>query len=77
MYCKGICSDHGVKKPLQKKTGRYELGHKRCSFCEIYIIWDGRNCPCCGTALRAKPRNAKGRDKIVQSIKVKKFLLKK
>ncbi len=77
MNCKEICSKHLAKKPATKKTGRYESGHKRCSVCEVYIIWDGRNCPCCGTALRAKPRYAKGRDKIVQSITVKKTLPKK
>jgi hypothetical protein len=73
MHCKGICSQYAVKKPIEKKTGRYESGHKRCSVCEIYIVWPERNCPCCGIALRAKPRNAKGRDKIVQKAKIGKF----
>ena len=77
MNCKEICSNHAVKKLRPGHGGRYESGQKRCSFCDIYIIWDGRNCPCCGTALRTKPRYAKGRNKIVQSIKVKKSLPKK
>ncbi len=71
MHCKGICSKHAIKKPSTKSVGRYESGHKRCSICEVYLIWAGRNCPCCGTALRAKPRYAQGRDKIVQNIKIK------
>ena len=71
MYCNEICFNHGVKKLRPGHSGRYESGQKRCSFCEIYIIWDGRNCPCCGTALRSKPRYAKGRDKLVQSLKLK------
>jgi len=70
MYCKGICNKYSVKKPRQKNIGRYESGHKRCSLCEIYITWDGKNCPCCGCILRAKPRNVKSRDKLVQNIKV-------
>ena len=65
MYCKGVCSNHAVKKPRTTKGGRYESGHKRCSICEIYIIWDGKSCPCCGCNLRAKPRNSKARRKLV------------
>ena len=72
MHCKGICSKYLAKKPENKKAGRYELGHKRCSFCEVYLVWNGRNCPCCGTALRAKPRNSKAMDKIVANLKIKK-----
>ena len=77
MHCKGICSNHALKKPSVKNVGRYESGQKRCSFCEVYLKWDGRNCPCCGTALRAKPRNSLGRDKLVQNLTVKKSLPKK
>jgi len=64
MHCKGICSNYVVKKPSQKNIGRYESGHKRCSSCEVYIIWDEKNCPCCGYILRTKPRNAQARNKI-------------
>ena len=67
MNCDGICSKYVVKKPTIKSAGRYESGHKRCSFCEVYLIWNGRNCPCCGTALRTKPRNSRGRSKIIQN----------
>jgi len=75
MYCKGICSNYAVKKPRQKIYGRYESGQKRCSLCEIYIIWDGNHCPCCGCTLRSKPRNVKSRNKLVQNINVKNFSL--
>jgi len=71
MHCKGICLKYLAKKPESKKSGHYELGHKRCSICEVYLIWDGRNCPCCGTALRKKPRNSKARTRIIENIKVK------
>ena len=69
MYCNGICFNHAVKKLRPGHGGRYESGQKRCSVCEIYIIWAGRNCPCCRTALRSKPRYGKGRDRIVPSIR--------
>ena len=67
MYCKGICSNYAVKKLRPRHSGRYELGQKRCSFCEIYIIWDGTHCPCCGCFLRLKPRSAEARNKLVQN----------
>ena len=66
MSCNKICSNYVVKKPGDKKIGRYELGQKRCSVCEVFIKFDGKNCPCCGTNLRQKPRNSKGRSKIVE-----------
>ena len=68
MMCKEICSKYKVKKPSQKQVGRYESGHKRCSFCEVYIVWNGRNCPCCGMALRTKPRNSQSREKIIKKL---------
>ncbi len=67
MHCKGICFNHGVKKLRPGHGGRYETGQKSCSTCEIFIIWDRRSCPCCGITLRAKPRYAKGRDRMIQS----------
>jgi len=72
MHCKGICSKHSVKKPHIKDMGRYESGQKRCSSCEVYMFWDGKNCPCCGYILRTKPRNTRARNKLVQNTNVKK-----
>ena len=71
MNCKGICSNLLAKKPNIKDTGRYESGQKRCSNCEVFIICDKKNCPCCGCNLRSKPRNSQGRDKLVQSVMLK------
>jgi len=68
MQCKGICSNHDVKKLRPGHSGRYESGQKRCSLCEIYIIWDGDRCPCCSCILRKKPRTAEARNKLVQNI---------
>ncbi len=68
MQCNGICSKHAVRKPHTTDGGRYESGQKRCSFCDIYIIWDGDRCPCCSCILRKKPRTAEARNKLVQNI---------
>ena len=73
MYCKGICSKHAVKKPHTVDAGRYESGHKRCSICEIYIIWDGEHCPSCGCSLKAKLRDAQARSRLVQNSNEKKY----
>ena len=65
MYCKEICFKYEAARINPKSEGRYKLGFKRCSNCEIFIIWDGYRCPCCKTILRVKPRNAKSVDKII------------
>ena len=77
MHCKGICIHHKINKSGQRETGRYESGLKRCSFCEVFIEWEGLRCPCCGCILRRKPRNAKAREKIVESLKVKNIIAQK
>ena len=75
MQCNGTCTKFAVKKPAPKYGGLYESGHKRCSCCEIYIIYDGGRCPCCGCALRAKPRNGKARSKLVEFVNGKKGIV--
>jgi hypothetical protein len=32
--------------------------------CELFIIWDGLWCPCCGYRLRTRPRNLKFKAKL-------------
>ena len=66
MFCRGTCSKYAVKHS-PSAGGRYESGHKRCSSCEIFIKFDGIRCPCCGTALREKPRSSKAKEKIIES----------
>ena len=54
MVCVGLCVRYrAVKSPI---GGRYEIGQKRCSTCDIFIEWDGIVCPCCGYRLRTKSR---------------------
>ena len=62
MTCKGICVRHKAQKPVG--SGRYASGQKRCQICEIFIMWDGLWCPCCGYRLRTKPRNLKYKAKL-------------
>ncbi len=57
MPCRGICSRYkAVGIPSE---GRYKNGQKRCQVCNIFIVFDGIWCPCCGYKLRSKPRNKK------------------
>jgi len=54
MTCKGVCVQLRAKALLL--VGRYEAGQKRCQHCDIFIIYDGVWCPCCGCRLRTKSR---------------------
>jgi hypothetical protein len=60
MVCKGICSRYKAKTPTMGGN-RYIIGQKRCHRCEIYIIWKGLWCPCCGCILRSGPRSSKNK----------------
>lgn len=59
--CNDTCKKYQAKGRAPNK-GRYRNGQKRCQYCEIYIIWDGRWCPCCVNRLRTKPRNRKNKE---------------
>lgn len=67
--CKNICKDYKAKGKAPS-VGRYRNGQKRCQFCEIYIMWDGLYCPCCGSRLRNKPRNRKYKAKFRKAMSV-------
>lgn len=62
LSCKGICQKH--KAAGNGTVGRYKNGQKRCSVCELFIVWLGLWCPCCGFKLRLKPKNSKYRMKL-------------
>ena len=59
MVCKGIC--HKYKAKWCAREYRYATGQKRCNVCELFVNWDGSNCPCCGMLLRARPRSMKAK----------------
>lgn len=70
MGCSGICKRYKATK--QSQQSHYEVGHKRCSVCELFVKWEGNNCPCCGMQLRHKPRGTLGRQRMVTMIHNKK-----
>ncbi|MDH3658058.1 MAG: hypothetical protein OEM77_07995 [Nitrosopumilus sp.] len=70
MVCKGECIQYKAGK-VYGKNDRYQTGQKRCSVCELFIIWDGKRCPCCGYMLRTNPRGTLARQQmlIVKQVK--------
>jgi len=70
MTCNEICIRYKVTNH-NPSTTRYAVGQKRCNACSIFIEYDGKNCPCCGTRLRTRPRGTKGREqlRIIQHVK--------
>ena len=57
MPCKGICSRYKAKKIY--KLSRYALGQKRCGECNLWTMFAGNFCPCCGRHMATKPKNKK------------------
>ena len=62
MSCKGICTRFKAKCGAHQF--RYGNGQKRCNVCELFVMWDGHWCPCCGTSLRTRPRSRKYKEKL-------------
>ena len=67
MPCKGICHHH--KPTWMSQTLRYANGQKRCASCEVYLVWDGRFCPCCGMCLRTRPKISRYRQRCIIQVK--------
>lgn len=65
-YCIGKCKDFKAQKPAQ--IGRYAAGQKRCNHCEIFVAYEGNNCPCCNRQLRCLPRSRKGKERYLEQI---------
>ncbi|MDH3779944.1 MAG: hypothetical protein OES15_03700 [Nitrosopumilus sp.] len=45
-------------KPVPNRI-RYEIGHKRCTFCGIFLSIKDTRCICCKAVLRTKARSSK------------------
>ena len=65
-YCKNYCQEQELKEKyhVMKSLGRFShdyrfQSHKRCSVCEVFMIFDGILCPCCRNRFRIHPRNKK------------------
>ena len=52
--CRGICIFYKAKSVSNKI--RYEIGHKRCSFCGVFFEFGDVRCICCKAVLRTKSR---------------------
>ncbi len=63
MTCKGTCIRYKAKS--NSGNTHYELGHKRCTTCYIFIKWDGIHCPCCNFHLRTMPKSTSGRHQLL------------
>lgn len=55
--CSGICIRYQAESVSNKL--RYEIGHKRCTFCGIFLKIDEPRCICCKAVLRTKSRGKK------------------
>lgn len=53
--CRDICIMHKAE-PVPNKI-RYEMGQKRCTFCEIFLSIVDTRCICCKAVLRTKARS--------------------
>lgn len=72
MPCHNICKKYRAKKPNSPET-RYGTGQKRCNRCDIFVIWEGMYCPCCGVMLRTRPRGSEARQQQVELRNVNRF----
>lgn len=62
--CKGHCKrEHWEHKDKLTRyiCNVYARGYKNCSVCKIFIIGIFNQCPCCGVALKCKPKSNKYR----------------
>ena len=58
--CRGLCDR--IQSKSFGNNHKYENGYKRCSFCNIFMKFNGLRCPCCTLKLRTKSRvNSKRR----------------
>jgi rRNA maturation endonuclease Nob1 len=57
MTCRGICE----RLRIDKK--RYGIGVKRCTACDVYILYSESFCLCCGRKLRSKRKSKIRADK--------------
>lgn len=54
MSCNGICERYRAKRD-HNIPSRYMEGQKRCTTCDIFIIWNENvYCPCCKFKLRTR-----------------------
>ena len=60
--CRGICAFY--KTSGIRNAEKYLLGHKRCTYCSLFLDVEEYRCPCCKTKLRTKARGRRQRKDI-------------
>ncbi|MGI9566522.1 MAG: hypothetical protein ACR2LL_05855 [Nitrosopumilus sp.] len=58
--CIGICIRYKSMRVANRL--QYQLGHKRCTHCGLFMNTGEIRCPCCKAVLRIKPRNKTNRN---------------
>lgn len=48
------CIKDCISFEAPKVKNHYKEGHKHCIMCNVWMIVDDRNCPCCSSELRTK-----------------------
>lgn len=71
MSCIGICIRYKALRPNVNNGSRYIVGQKRCQICDIFLNYDGLQCPCCHYRLRLKPRLGAHREKYFEMMNKK------
>ena len=73
MSCNGICVRYKAKR-MSNTTLRYEHNRqKRCSICEIFIVWDKTTCPCCNYRLRTRSFRGSGVKQRYKELAIKRY----
>ena len=57
VMCSGICIRY--KSSTMPNGLKYAQGHKRCSYCGLFMDVENTRCPCCKIILRTKSRRKK------------------
>jgi len=65
MACRNLCERFNSRYTVG--GSHYTNGKKYCRRCEVYILYDGIFCPCCGMALRTSPTSKRDKEKLRQS----------
>ena len=63
-HCQNVCIKFKYIRPTTYDKW-YGPGVKRCSNCNIFILYDGNFCPCCRKQLKYKPHNRRNRNENV------------
>ena len=72
--CKGICDQYKVAR--SNVCSPYALGFKQCIYCEVFLEWKGKLCPCCNTNLRGNPRKKAQKEKLRRLLSRKNIQIK-